>query len=745
MPTPTPPTPTAPAPTPTTPAPPTPDPVEVPALANVTFRVRATAERLELRFPVLWGPQAPPRAMQREGDAFVVTVALPVGALVRYGYGDPFLDYEHREQLRAGEEAYRAIVVSGDRVVEDEAYPFGPEGVPREAVLEGRVTDRASGEPPVEVWIAADGVLTSTVDGYYRLDVREGPMDVTVFTLDGSYHAVTTPAEPGRLDVQLDRAAPARVRFEAVGVAPPGHKVRLYSTAAQTGSMRRIGNMITTETYVTLGEGAIDLDLHEGQWIDYLYSVGSPSLSYERGASGWEIRGVAATDGLVVRDVLGPFLGDTTTWFNVTVPAFTEPNDTVRLMGLDPRILAMHKLDDTRWTLAVSGEDVVGRSYRYARTWSAPGVEAGPERVATRQNDDRVEAWRYQRAPTAPSAAPTVPPIQHAFHVAVTLPDWYGHEHAFAMKPWLEDIRARGFHAVTLNEVWGVTSVDPWPRLERSGPGFSLYLPAYDARRAAGMAHEVGLRVELDQQLGTSGLTGERMFNETWWRALLVELERMNVENARLAQAADIDAMAVIAAHPAMLYPAGFAAEYDAGMERIVARMRDVYDGELMATYDEFRQGPLDFWRSADRIGQVTYDLAAPANATQSQMDAWVAQLFASRYEPQARAAGVPLTIKLGVQSTDGAASGRIVPEAVGPATPNHEEQASVDVEEQRMIYESFFKAANASPWIGELNVWVYGPVAAPLTRDVDVRSKPAADLAAAWARAITAAGGPGA
>lgn len=732
------PSPPLPPPTPAAPAP-SAQPPSAPAMANVTFRVNASPERLALQFPVLWGPQKPPKAMERVNGAFEATVALPRGALVRYGFGDPFLDHDHREQMRAGEEPYRLLVVDDDRVVEEEAYSFGPEGVARPAVLEGRVTDNATGAPLVEAWISADGVLASTVDGYYRIEVRERPFLVTAFLLDGSYRALTVSAQPGTLDLALDAARPARVRIEASGSPPPGHEVRVFSTAAQTGSLMHLGSTITTETYAVLRDGSLTLDLHEGQWVDYLYSVGSATLSYERGPNAWNVRGFAARDGLVLRDALGPFLGDVTTWFNVTVPSLTDANDTVRLVDLDARLLAMHKVNATRWTLAVSGEDVAGRAYRYARTWAAPGVEVGSARVANRTNDDVVEAWRYERETATPAPMPAIPAIGHAFNVSVTLPDWYGHEHAYAIRPWLADIAAQGFHAVTLNEVWGVTSIDPLPRLARTGPGFSLYMPAYDARRAAALAHELGLRVEMEQQLGTSGLAGEREFDQTWWRALLVELERMNVENARLAQAAGIDAMGVVAAHPAMLYPAGFEREYDAGMERILGRMREVYDGELIVTYDEFRRGPLDFWARADRISQVTYDLSMPPNATQAQMDAWVADLFARRYEPQARAAGVPLTIKLGIQSTDGAASGRTVPEAVGPATPTHEAQAPVDVEEQRMLYEAFFKAANASPWLGELNVWVYGPVDAPLTRDVDTRGKPAAAYAAAWARTVSA------
>ena len=57
----------------------------------------------------------------------------------------------------------------------------------------------------------------------------------------------------------------------------------------------------------TLVDGALALDLYQGQWVDYLYSVGNTVLSHERQEGRWVIRGFEASDGLVVRDTLGAF------------------------------------------------------------------------------------------------------------------------------------------------------------------------------------------------------------------------------------------------------------------------------------------------------------------------------------------------------------------------------------------------------------------------------------------------------
>lgn len=738
---------TTPPPTPTvTPSPVSPPPAAPPAVpttANITFHVKAAGiEELDVRFPVFWGPSRRPDVhMMPSDDGFTATVELPLGALVRYEYSVPVFDFEHREQFAPNSGVDRAIVVAGPRTVEDETYVFESAAVPRPARLHGRVTDATSGEPVLEAFVVADGIIASTIDGWYDVAVRERPFLVTVFTPDGSHAAVTREALPGVMDVQLVPAAPARVRIEASASPPAHHEVRVYSTAAQTGPLMHVGNALRIEVYRTLWNGTLELDLHEGQWVDYLYTVGNTVASYEHRNGAWVIRGFAAKDGLVLRDVVGDLLQPTTTWFNVTVPEFTSPTDIITIRKFDPRILAMHRVDADSWTLAYSGEDPEGRTYRYAKTWAGVGDEETFSRTVRRgANDDVVEAWKFQDAPI-PTANYTIPAVKNQFRVPVTLPDWYGHEHALAIEPWLRDIAAQGFHGVVLNEVWGYTVLDPTPRIERAGPGFTLYMPVDEAERATALAHALGLRVALEQQLvGVERFLSEpRESNESWWRAWLVEIERFNVQNARMAQAAGIDAIVVAGAQPGLLYPASFAPEYDAGMERVIAAMREVYDGEIVAAYDEFRAGPLDHWKSADRLTQVTYDLRMPENATQAQIDAWVANVLDTRYKSQSDSAGLPMTIKFGVQSTEGAVTGRIVPESEGPATEMNE-IVPLDLEEQRMVYEAFFKAANDRPWLAEINVWVYGPTDGPQTRDVDTRAKPAGAYAAAWARAITAA-----
>lgn len=739
------PSPSSATPPPPEPAPATPTPPAAATTTTVTFELEAPGhEEMELRFPVFWGPtRGQSLRMTREGDTFRASAQLPPGALIRYEYSDPALDYEHREQFARGQGVNRHLVVTPQATIRDSPYAFDNVDTARTVSLAGRVTDAATGAPVPEAFVVADGIMVGTIDGYYEVPVRDRAFDVTVFTADGSYRALTRRVDAGIADFALDAAPKVRVRVEANATTPPHHALRMFTTAAQVTPQYFFNNALTAEVHTTLPNGTLDLELREGQWVDYLYTVGNTVHSYEQRDGAWVIRGFAAKDGLVVRDDIGSFLREGTVWFNVTVPAYTGQDDVVRIARLDPRILAMHPAGDHRWTLAASGGDIQGAKYRYAKTWAGAGDELTLERVVLGfHQEDVVTEWKLQDAPSTWTSAEAVPEVKNPYRVVVTLPDWYSHAHALALPAWLRNISEQGYHGVVLNSVWGYAPLEPEPRIARSGPTFALHMPAAEVWRATRLAHDAGLVVEMEQQLvgAEALLSSERQLDETWWRAWLVQIERFNLQTARVAQEAGLDSVVLVAAQPGMSYPASFTAEYNAGMTRVIAQMREVYDGEIVAPYDEFRQGPLDYWRSADRITQVTYDLRMPADASQAQVDAWVANLLDTRYKPQSDAAGLKTTIKFGVQSTRGALAGATVPEAQGPATEQNEQVLPLGHEDQLKAYSAFFRAANDRPWLAEMNVWVYGPTDAPQTRDVDVRGKPAGALAAGWARAITAA-----
>lgn len=693
---------------------------------------------MELRFPIFWGPQRRPSAkMQLEGDHFTITVELPRGALVRYEYSAPFLDYDHREQVRADHEANRMIVPTGDTMtIDDDAYPFGHDGANLGARLKGRVVDDATGKPLVEPWLSVDGILTSAINGTFDIAVRDRSFLVTAFTLDGSHRAKSFMTAPGDAEIRMAPAARAHVRLEAAVQPPPGHHVRVYGTAAQFGTPYWIGNLHHTDNFRTFKGGVLELDLYDGQWVDYLYSVGNTVSSYEQKDRQWVFHSLRARDGLVVRDVVGPFLTDKTTWFNVTVPSYTGPADAVGISQLDPRFLLMHPKGDHEWTLAVSNYDTEGRAYRYYKTWIGVGDEKTLSRTAKGTAiTDTVDAWKHQSGPSA-SAQVAVPPIKNPFKVWAYLPDWYSTQHALNIERVIDRAAADGLTGVVLNQVQQYSDVEK-PYVSQTSTQWSLYMPAYEAFRATKYAHEKGLEVMIATQMGGAEafLHTGRLFPADWWASFFQENERLNIHNARLAEAAGADYLWFHAKEPGFVMDDSLHDDFNRAMRQTITLMREVYKGKIVVLYDEFHEGQ-DYWKLGDVVNQGGWSGNLSSGATQAEVDAWAANLLDARYKPHQEAAGKPMFMHVAIQSVQGALGGRAIPEHEGPQTEvNHAEPLSM--EEQLRMYEAFFKAANDRPWLSGLYVWVYGFTDAPETRDYDVAGKSAQALARAWANAI--------
>ena len=718
---------TSPAGTTTIPAP--------PPSVNVAFLLASSQDEMQVRFPVFWGTNRMPDVrMTKTGDVFSATVPFPRGALIQYEYSVPTLDYEHREQYEPGVAPLRHLLVADGLVLDDVPYAFDAAAVPLPARVYGNVTDATTGKPVLEPWLAIDGILVSAMNGEFEAEVRDRAIRVTVFTLDGSFQPQSRLVSPGRADFQLQPAAPAQVTIRLQAEPPQHHQVRVYGSAAQFGLIQTYLNRYLHETYRSVSSDLI-LDLYDGQWVDYLYTVGNAALSYEHHNGEPVVRSLVARNGLVVNDVAGLFTQPGATTLRVQTPAYTDPNEVVGIQYLDPRLVHMHPAGDHEWVLEVSGRNIEGQRYRYFRGWSGVGDEAMLERlVQGTAVTDTVTAWKTQRAALPTPAVPT-PSIQNKFRIMPFLPDWWSTQHALSLEKGLDHFAAEGLPGFLPAQVWGYERFEPTVKIRIDRP-MTLYTPQFEMARIVRSAHAKGLDVVVTPQLVLpEGYGPGHQFPAAWWPGYMAEIERFNLHMARSAEAADVDGLEVVGKSPFFGMPAEIVDDYDALMEATVAKVRALYSGDLFAQYDEFQAG-LDWWRQTDAIMQLNYNLGLDGNATQAQIDAKVESVFENRYKPQVDAAGKPLIIKLGVHSVDGAAGGREVPEADGPASERNR-QYPLDNEEQRMIYEAYYKAATKRTWVKAVYPFVHGFVVGPEARDVVLDGKPADALTAAWANAI--------
>lgn len=706
-------------------------------LIPITFAVEALdADQVEISFPIFWQEQRMESVrMERKGFLFEATVSLPRNGLIRYQYFWVGKSWENREQFRAGEEPNRMVHIQGPLQIYDKIYAWESREVERPIRLFGKITDRYTGLPVVDAVIVADGTLTfPTGDGSYEVRIRAGRHQVIVYLLDGSY--IT---ESKMIDVdgnteqnfQLGTAKAVKVKIRVDADPPPYHKIRLYSSAEQTGMRFLYGNGFLTENFVTL-ENEIDLDLYEDQYVEYLYTVGNPSISFENVNGRHIARHFVATEGLVISDVVGTFRHTNTITLSVKVPDYTDRTEVIGISGLHPTLLYLHPKGNSEWTLDVGGWYDPDSEYRYYKSFPNSGDEDKQRRLGSPL--DIVESWKFQDGRVTPSIV-SVPDVKHKFDIFVYPLDYYSPSMVTVMNSLIDRTAEKGFHGIVLSQIWGYETLDP-PKLSRSKP-LTLYMSSFEVTRLTRAAHEKGLQITLFPQLvGAESLLGEgnqRTFDEKWWDAWLREMGEFNMYNARTAQEAGVKYLIFQGRQPGMDMPQSYYERYDSAQKEVMARMRWVFEGKIIAPADWDPE--IGYWKDADIVSQKIWDILGVASSTASQEELdLAAETLLDAYKKFYLDSGKPFLIdQLAYSSVDGAAIGIRVPEGDDPL------RYPSDLQEQRMIHEAFYKAINEREWIIGANLFGYGFTDAPLDREVGIRAKPAEDIASVWAKKISA------
>ena len=165
-------------------------------------------------------------------------------------------------------------------------------------------------------------------------------------------------AAPGAPDgLRVVSASPAGIALEWNVVNDPslhGYEVRRADTA---------GGPYTTLALVTAGTGFVDTTVAEGQ--TYFYVVRAVDTSFNRSAPSSAVEATAA-------------LRTVTVIFNVTVPAGTDASGrTVHIAGFLDRLdgglpqwnpggVALQRVSDTLWRIALTGKETTQIEYKYA-------------------------------------------------------------------------------------------------------------------------------------------------------------------------------------------------------------------------------------------------------------------------------------------------------------------------------------------------------------------------------------------
>ena len=235
-------------------------------------------------------------------DNWQATISRPSGTI---------LDYAFAHDLKGNKEAYvpvgtangfasrRALITEGATANETVAQwlDLGKPDDISTGTLTGRVTDQG-GNPLADIWVSAGPHQTRTdTDGNFLIyGVPSGPCSITLQSENGEFVAVNVNATiaPNDVTVQnvaLAQAAMSAVTFEVTVPAntPPAALPHLYGDTYRLGMVQIPSDHPSPDTtrmidLVPTGGNhwRYTVLLGNGTCVNYLYTLGSYRLNYER-------------------------------------------------------------------------------------------------------------------------------------------------------------------------------------------------------------------------------------------------------------------------------------------------------------------------------------------------------------------------------------------------------------------------------------------------------------------------------
>ncbi|MBI2874761.1 MAG: carboxypeptidase regulatory-like domain-containing protein, partial [Firmicutes bacterium] len=429
---------------------------------EVTFRVKVPQgtppgeQVYVLVWPLLdwtWTQHVPLKP--EGGGVWSGAVAMEEGALAHYVYdrwdekewGEAFKAKRETAGERVPVESRLLLVTSELQMVEDVIAGWNDlPGTAPTGTVTGTVVDAETGKPLMDANVSVGGIHTATdFDGRFRWDgVAAGGQRITVHRNLGDYKpaAATVEVPPGdaaETVISMQATRPVRVTFEVAlpEDTPPEAEIRLLGGAFQAGA--RPGPhpnqpiMAEALDFPVLrrsapGRAKGSLDLYEGTYLQYYYSIGSFSHGREFDTSGQEVYrsflpGLSST---VRRDSVAAWRapGQSRVKLRLTVPPNTAPNAYVSLV--DGPTHWMTRTGPLEWTFFLHGSPGQEFRYRYvlaediAREEGSAGLQEVWHTLVIPPSDtvreERIRSWSGYPAVEIPEAGR---PAQVTFRVTI--------------------------------------------------------------------------------------------------------------------------------------------------------------------------------------------------------------------------------------------------------------------------------------------------------------------------------------
>jgi len=483
------------------------------------------------------------------------------------------LDYAFAHNLQGSKEAYvpvgtangfasrRALITDGATANETVAQwlDLGKPDDISTGTLTGTVTDQG-GNPLQGIWVSAGPHQTPTdTEGKFTIyGVPSGPCSITLQSENGEFVAVNVnatiaPNDTTVQDVALAAAAMSAVTFDVTIPAdtPAGAVPRLYGDTYRLGMVQIPSDHPSPDTTRMIDMGPVGgnhwrytVQLGNGTCINYLYTLGSYRLNYER-----DYQGNLRTRALCV-DGPAALYDDVIAWkapqqvpVSLTVHSPTGSEDALYIATDDANGAAPVKMWPTgtgQAAYTIYTDPSTTLKYHYIRN---ADFDTGPEIVGTDSrppayrslavgpkgatSDDTVVEWRHQMREPALSTVTSgiVDPIVRTepFQTGIELIDYWRASWLPLVQPTLDRIRSINAQWVQIVPNWRflspakedlTTNVTPTTDPPKVDPAYNDF-PRQDLIAHIRAAKASGLHVALTAQPYPNGFAG--VHTNTWY------------------------------------------------------------------------------------------------------------------------------------------------------------------------------------------------------------------------------------
>ena len=473
-----------------------------------------------------------------------------------------------------------------------------------------------------------------------------------------------------------------------------------------------------------------------------------------------------------------PDVPDYTIKFSVQVPENTPSHTIIYLQigeGLSEwgRNLKMEKTAENAWDLNADLKDFKDKEirYRYLRdNWGFTGAEefSPDSKTASRkvlvekkskEVKDVVEKWRWlpkaeYQMPAVPTSAGKVQFLprlnSEKFQKGAMIVDFWWDNFKDLLDSTHARLKEKGFEWIEIAPPWDYKQVNPVPIITSEGFGHTYSDEELDFH--LNKMKTDGFKVYMMPQICCAD-TSKASFTKEWWDAWFNEYEKYAMYFVDKANKYNVEYLVISGDWVAVAAsPDKRPADYKERLEAIYSKVKSAYKGKFgrnLFIGGEIKDNIPDIWPNLDYMPfmeQADFisinwwvGLTDKNNPTQEELNANAKKIFDLRLKPVYEKYTKPIILQqVAYPSIDGGLTGKAgVDDAATAVWEPYSDKYKLDVEEQAMGFEAIMDAVSQSSYITGVYPFTYWPDEFPLTKEYNIRGKPAEDVLSQWYKSL--------